>query len=774
MCLLSGKNHQIMRLRNFILYTLVALLPYGTKGSDNTLKMWYSQPAEKWTEALPVGNGTLGAMIFCGAENERIQFNEETLWTGSPRDYARKGASAYLDTIRQLLFMGKQKEAEELAMQEFMSDPIRQMAYQSFGELKLHFPGHGAFSQYSRELDLHKALHRVTYQSGGVTYTRETFASHPDRAIVVRLAAGRKRALSFSLGFDALHEAKRVEASGNTLRLEVQVKEGALRGVAFARVITDGTLEVQESRIFVSGATTATLVLTGATNYVNYKDVSGDPEKIAREQLESASSMKFKTLLKRHLADYTRLFNRFDVDFGTNSQALLPTNQRIIDFSKTAEDPQLLALYIQYGRYLLISSSRPGTQPANLQGIWNDQLNPPWDSKWTVNINTEMNYWPAEVTGLPECHEALFSMVEECAETGKVTAKEHYAAPGWVLHHNTDIWRGTAPINHSDHGIWVTGGAWLSLHLWEHYLFTQDREFLATRAYPVMRGAAEFFTHFLIRDPATGYLISTPSNSPENGGLVAGPAMDHQIIRSLFKACIEASSLLNTDTEYAGILKKMVPEIAPDRIGRHGQLQEWVEDKDDPNNKHRHVSHLWAVHPGNEINWETSPELMKAARQSLLYRGDEGTGWSLAWKINFWARFLDGNHAYDMVKLLFRPVQIDKEVYTGGGGSYANLFDAHPPFQIDGNFGAPAGMVEMLIQSHAGEIHILPALPDALPDGFIRGVRARGGFVLDFEWMAGKLQKLKVRSTAGQPCTIRYAGQTVTFDTRKNKSYSFD
>ena len=763
-----------MQIRNFILCTLVALLPYGTKGSNNTLKMWYSQPAEKWTEALPVGNGSLGAMIFGGAENERIQFNEETLWTGVPRDYARKGASAYLDTIRQLLFEGKQKEAEELALQEFMSDPIRQMAYQSFGELKLHFPGHGNYSHYSRELDLRKALHRVSYQSGGVTYSRETFASRPDRAIVVRLTAGSKKALGFSLGFDALHEMKRVVTSGNTLRLEVQVKEGALRGVACVRVITDGTLEEREDRLFISGASTATLVLTAATNYVNYKDVSGDPGKIARQQQESACPKKFKTLLKRHLADYTRLFNRFDVDFGTNSQTSLPTNQRIIGFSKTAEDPQLLALYIQYGRYLLISSSRPGTQPANLQGIWNDQLNPPWDSKWTVNINTEMNYWPAEVTGLSECHEALFSMVEECAETGKVTAKEHYAAPGWVLHHNTDIWRGTAPINHSDHGIWVTGGAWLSLHLWEHFLFTQDREFLAARAYPVMRGAAEFFTHFLVRDPATGYLISTPSNSPENGGLVAGPAMDHQIIRSLFKACIEASSLLNTDMEFAGILKKMVPEIAPDRIGRHGQLQEWVEDKDDPHNKHRHVSHLWAVHPGNEINWETSPELMKAARQSLLYRGDEGTGWSLAWKINFWARFLDGNHAYDMVKLLFRPVQIDKEVYTGGGGSYANLFDAHPPFQIDGNFGAPAGMVEMLIQSHAGEIHILPALPDALPDGFIRGVRARGGFVLDFEWMAGKLQKLKVRSTAGQPCTIRYAGQTVTFDTRKNKSYSFD
>ncbi|HQH75022.1 MAG TPA: glycoside hydrolase family 95 protein [Prolixibacteraceae bacterium] len=763
-----------MRLKVFMLYTLVVFFTSATKGNDNDLKLWYGRPAEKWTEALPVGNGSLGAMIFGGAENERIQFNEETLWTGAPHDYSHPGASAYLDTIRQLLFQGRQKDAEALAMKEFMSVPLGQKAYQPFGDLKLYFPGHGDFSRYSRELDLRKALHRVTYQSGGVTFTRETFASRPDRAIVIRLSADRKKGLGFSMGLDALHEEKMVKASGNTLRLDVQVKEGALRGVAFVRVVTDGTTEVRENRLFISGAQTATLVLTAATNYVTYRDVSGNPEQIARQQLQSAGPKKFKTLLRRHLADYTSLFNRFDVSFGTNSQALLPTNQRIIDFSKTANDPQLLALYIQYGRYLLISSSRPGTQPANLQGIWNEQLRPPWDSKWTVNINAEMNYWPAEVTGLPECHEALFQMVEECAEAGKTTAREHYNCPGWVLHHNTDIWRGTAPINASDHGIWVTGGAWLSLHLWEHFLFTQDREFLAARAYPVMRGAAEFFTRFLVRDPVTGKLISAPSNSPENGGLVAGPAMDHQIIRSLFKACIEASSLLNTDTEFAGKLQKMVPEIAPDRIGRHGQLQEWVEDKDDPNNKHRHVSHLWAVHPGSEITWNSSPELMKAARQSLLFRGDEGTGWSLAWKINFWARFLDGNHAYNMVKLLFRPVQIDKEVYAGGGGSYTNLFDAHPPFQIDGNFGAPAGMVEMLIQSHAGEIHILPALPDALPDGFIKGVRARGGFVLDFEWKSGKLQKLKVRSIAGQPCKLSYAGKTISFDTAKNKSYSFD
>lgn len=763
-----------MRLKIVILFALIGSLSAEGRADKHPLRLWYTKPAEKWTEALPVGNGSLGAMIFGGTENERIQFNEETLWTGSPLDYARKGAAEYLNPIRQLLFEGKQKEAEELAMKEFMSDPLRQEAYQSFGDLNLHFPGHGQFSGYSRELDLRKALHRVTYQSGGVTYTRESFVSYPDKALVIQLSAGRKKALRFDAGFDALHQEKKVGASGNTLRLEVQVKGGALRGVAWVRIITDGRIETAGNRLSVSEAQRATLILTAATNYVNYHDVSGDPDQIARHQLESAGSKKFRTLLGRHLADYSSLFNRFDVEFGTNNQALLPTNQRIIDFSKTANDPQLLALYIQYGRYLLIASSREGTQPANLQGIWNDQLNPPWDSKWTVNINTEMNYWPAEVTGLSECHEALFGMVEECAETGRTTARAHYNCPGWVLHHNTDIWRGTAPINASDHGIWVTGGAWLSLHFWEHFLFSNDRQFLAGRAYPVMRGAAEFFTRFLVRDPRTGKLISAPSNSPENGGFVAGPAMDHQIIRALFSACIDASAILGADGAFADTLRRLVREIAYDHIGRHGQLQEWQEDKDDPNNKHRHVSHLWAVHPGNEINWKDTPALMKAARQSLLYRGDEGTGWSLAWKINFWARFLDGNHAYDMVKLLFRPVQIDKEVYTGGGGSYTNLFDAHPPFQIDGNFGAAAGIIEMLVQSHLREIHLLPALPDSLPDGSIRGVRARGGFILDFEWKAGKLQKIKVLSTAGNPCKISCAGKTIAFDTAKNKSYTFD
>ncbi len=746
----------------------------SAKETSNNLKLWYTKPAQKWTEALPIGNGSLGAMIFGGVENDRIQFNEETLWNGSPNDYAHKGAWQYLGQIRQLLFDGKQKEAEDLAMKEFMSVPLKQMAYQAFGDLNLHFPNQATFTDYYRDLDLKNAVCHVSYKSNGVNFTREYLSSFPDQVIAIRLTADKAKALNFSLGMDALHESKTTFADGDSLTLKVQVKDGALRGVATIQVTSDGTVTAQGNQLSVSGAKTATIYLTAATNYVSYKDVSGNPEQKTSQTLAKIQSKSFDQVCTSHIADYQKLFNRFDVQFTENDRVKLPTNERIIAFSKTPDDPQLLALYIQYGRYLLISSSRPGTQPANLQGIWNDQLAPAWDSKWTVNINTEMNYWPAEIANLSECQEPLYNMIADCAETGKSVAKEHYNASGWVLHHNTDIWRGTAPINHSNHGIWVTGGAWLSRHLWEHYQFSQDKQFLAQKAYPLIRGAAEFFTQFLIKDPKTGYLISAPSNSPENGGLVAGPTMDHQIIRALFRSCIEASEILKTDQEFAKKLKEMLPQIAPNKIGQYGQLQEWMEDKDDPTNKHRHVSHLWAVYPGNEINWQQTPELMKAARQSLIYRGDDGTGWSLAWKINFWARFLDGNHAYDMVKLLFRPVQIENTVYVNGGGSYTNLFDAHPPFQIDGNFGAPAGMIEMLVQSQLNEIAILPALPDALPSGKISGVCARGGFELTFSWANGKLQKLEVLSKAGQKCKLHYGDNVIEIPTEKGKTYTFD
>ncbi len=573
---------------------------------------------------------------------------------------------------------------------------------------------------------------------------------------------------------DASHEIKSLSTEGNTQILQVAVKDGELRGTAGIKVESDGTISNENDKIVIKNARSATILLSASTNFISYKDISKDPLASMQNVLNASEGLSFKEIKENHIADYQSLFNRFSLDLGTNGRDSLPTDQRLEKFIESPEDPSLISLYTQFGRYLLISSSRPGTQPANLQGIWNKELDPPWGSKYTTNINAEMNYWPAELTNLSECHEPLFGLIEDCSETGKNVAKEHYGADGWILHHNTDLWRGTAPINHSNHGMWLGGSGWMSSHLWEHYLFTQDLTFLEKRAYPIMKSAATFYSQILIEDPDTGWLISTPSNSPEIGGMVAGPTMDHQIIRSLFKSCVEASEILGVDPEFRSQLKTLIPKIAPNQIGKYGQLQEWLQDIDDPEVKHRHVSHLWGVHPGKDITWENNPKLMEAAKQSLLFRGDNGTGWSLSWKINFWARFLDGDHAYELIKLLFRPVSSTNTKYMGGGGSYANLFDAHPPFQIDGNFGAPAGIVEMLIQSHQSVIDILPALPSALPNGKISGVCARGGFELTFSWENGTLTSLKVLSKAGKPCVLRYKGEIIDFETMSGQSYILD
>jgi alpha-L-fucosidase 2 len=719
--------------------------------------LWYAKPAVQWVEALPIGNGRLGAMVFGDVWAERLQLNENTLWSGGPYDPVNPRAQEGLGPVRAMIAEGRFAEAEQRANETLVATPPREMAYQPFGDLGIRFVGQkGEVTGYRRSLNLDDAIAETTFEIDGVRYRRRALASPVDQVIALELTASKPGALSFDLTLTSAQTVNQIVHEGrDTLKVSGRNNaEGAIPGaLAFcgrAKVVTKGgAVSGTGGQLSVRGAERATILVALATSYRRFDDVGGDPDAITRAQIDRAAAKSFDRLARDATVAHRALFDRVSLDLGGKTDPTAPTDARLAH-NETTDDPALAELYFQYARYLLIACSRPGGQAANLQGLWNDQVKPPWGSNYTININTQMNYWPAEAGALAECAEPLFDLIKDLSERGAVTARQMYGARGWVAHHNTDLWRGTAPFDHAKAGLWPTGGAWLCLHLWERYDYGRDKRFLA-RAYPLMRGACLFFLDTLQTDAATGWLVTSPSVSPENrhgfgSTLCAGPTMDMQILRDLFDHTREAARILDLDPDLRADLARARDRLAPTRVGAQGQLMEWKDDWDavavDP--KHRHVSHLYGLYPSWQLDPAAHPDLAAAAKRTLETRGDKTTGWAIAWRINLWARLKDGDHAHDVLRLLLARER-----------TYPNLFDAHPPFQIDGNFGGAAAILEMLVQSKGEIIDLLPALPTAWPSGSLRGVRVRNAGEVDLAWRGGRLERATLRCATSGYRTIQ-------------------